>query len=127
MIVIDWQVLRRLHVLNDIVKYLDLVYAHFDPVLMHILALVSLLVPRVRHHLLETVAQLWVRHQDVVDQTLDLVAQVACELVSSIQNLLVQALRVRVLKGKVTTDHREKYDTCTPEISLWTNVLQPLD
>lgn len=99
MIVLDWQVLRRLHIFDNVVKYLDLVDAYLDAILQHLGALVSFLVPRVRHHLLETVTKLRIWHQDVIDQTLDFVTQVASELVSGIQNLLVQALCVRVFEG----------------------------
>ena len=98
MVVLNWQVLRRLHVLYDVIEYLDLINAYFNALLQHLLALISFLVPRVRHHLFEAVAQLRIWHQDVIYQTLNFVTQVASELVSSIQNLLVQALSVGVFE-----------------------------
>lgn len=88
-----WFVLLSYFV-DDVVENFDLINADLDTVRDFLLGLVSLFEPGVRHDLFKPVAQLRVRHQDVLDQALNLLAEVASELVARIQDLLVEALGV---------------------------------
>lgn len=70
-------------------------------------SLILLAVPSVARDLSEAVAKLRVRHQDVLDQAHCFVGKVACKFVLGVQNLLVEALGVAVLKRQVPAQHRE--------------------
>ena len=102
------------HFVDDVVEDFDLINADFDAIRQLILCMVSLFEPCVRCDLFQAVSQLRIRHQNVRDKALNLVADEASELVASIENFLVQALCVRVLERQVAADHCEKDYTCTP-------------
>ena len=91
----NWDLLRRLHFFDYVVEDFDLVNADFDA-LRELLRrrLVCLLKPRVRHHLLKTISKLGVRHENILDQALDFLTQIASEFIASVEDFLVQTLCV---------------------------------
>lgn len=61
------------------------------------------------------------------DEALDLFREVTGELVLGIEDLLVERLRVLILEGQMAADKAVEDDTCRPDVSLGTNILQALD
>ena len=82
--VVDWLLLSRLHILDHVLENLDLIDTNFDAEWQRLGRLVRFLEPRVGHNLLETVAQLGVRHKDIFDQVLNFLAQETGKLVASV-------------------------------------------
>ena len=80
----DWRVLSLSYFLDHVVKNFDVIDAHFNAFCGLFLGLVGLFEPSIRHDLLEAVAKFRVWHQDVLDQALNLLTQVAGELVASV-------------------------------------------
>lgn len=94
MLVIDFELIGRLHVSDHVFENLDLVNTNLDSLAQPLIRLVCLFVPTVAHDLLETVSELRVRYQYVLNKALDFLAQIAGELVACVQYFLVQALRI---------------------------------
>lgn len=73
----------------------------------------------------KTLRRIWV--EDQVYQVFGVIAQETRQLVISFQNLLVQLLRILVLKGQVAADHRVQDDTAAPYVGTEAQVPLTLD
>lgn len=69
---------------------------------MHLLILA--LKPLIRDNLAQAVPQVRIRHQNVFNEALRLLGEIACDLVSRVKDFLIQTLRVGVLKWQVATE-----------------------
>ena len=63
----------------------------------------------------------------MLDETLNFLTEEAGELVTCIQDFLVQALRVRVFKGQMSAHHGVEHDTGAPQVCLGTEVFEAFD
>jgi hypothetical protein len=80
--------------------------------------------PLILLDLLESESQLRVRHQDVLNEVPDFIGEVAGELVTCREDLLVETLGVLIFKGEVATDQTEEHHASTPDIGFRSIVLK---
>mmetsp|Transcript_20841 Transcript_20841/g.32150 ORF Transcript_20841/g.32150 Transcript_20841/m.32150 type:complete len:218 (-) Transcript_20841:533-1186(-) len=74
--------------------------------------------PRVASYLLERESLLGVRIQNLLDEVLAGLGNVAGERILAVQYFLVELVRVRVFEGQVPTEHRVEDHSARPDINL---------
>ena len=79
-------------------------------------------------NLLDSVAQIGIRDEDMIDQVSGLPRYVLLRIVIiSFQDLLVESLGVLVLERQITSQRGKQNDPCTPQICFLTDVLETPD
>ena len=101
------QIVRRLHLLLDLLEDGNFIFAHY-----HTLELIlrHLRVPRMRLDVMYFVALLGVDLHDMLHEVLRLLLDIARYQILAGENFLVQLVRVCVLKRQVTYRHRVEND-----------------
>lgn len=85
------------------------------------------IIPLVLFYLLQAISQCWLGNQDMLDEVLDFIAQIAGELVVGRKNLLIKALCVLVFEGKMAADQAVEDNSSAPNVCFGTDVLQSFD
>ena len=82
------------HAVKNFFINFEFVNSDFYPLSSLLRRHICLLVPVVRCDLSQTISELRIRHKYVLYQTYHLLREMACELISSIQDLLVKTLSI---------------------------------
>ena len=89
LVCVEFELICGFHVSDHIVEDFDLIDSYLYAIWKLLRWLISLFEPRIRRDLFQAVAKLRVRHQNILYEVLNFLAQETGELVASVEDLLV--------------------------------------